>query len=252
MRMALSLFYRQCEVVLSPSPAADESLAGLGIEPERIGRWARGVDLAPLRPAPRRDPGAYPGEVKVLYAGRLTREKGADLLAESFLRARERDPRLHLLLAGGGPEEEHAARCASASTRPSSAGSTASELADAYASADVFLFCSRTDTYGQVIAEAQASGLPVVAVGEGGPATLIRDRQTGLALRAEPGGARRRGRPARGVAVPARAPIARRRSPRSAGAPGRRRWPSSPPATSARSGGRAGASPAPTPLREVA
>ena len=44
------------------------------------------------------------------------------------------------------------------------------QLADAYASADLFLFCSRTDTYGQVIAEAQASGLPVVAVGEGGPA----------------------------------------------------------------------------------
>jgi glycosyltransferase involved in cell wall biosynthesis len=43
----------------------------------------------------------------------------------------------------------------------------------------VFLFCSRTDTYGQVIAEAQASGLPVVAVAEGGPASLVRDGQTG-------------------------------------------------------------------------
>ena len=49
---------------------------------------------------------AVPGEVKVLYAGRLTKEKGSDLLAESFLRAHERDPRLHLLLAGGGPEED--------------------------------------------------------------------------------------------------------------------------------------------------
>lgn len=41
----------------------------------------------------------------MLYAGRLTREKGVDLLAESFIRAHDRDPRLHLLLAGGGPEE---------------------------------------------------------------------------------------------------------------------------------------------------
>ena len=71
--------------------------------------------IAPLGPRRRprrsttrrkRDPDAFPGEVKVLYAGRLTKEKGADLLAEAFLRARERDPRLHLLLAGGGPEED--------------------------------------------------------------------------------------------------------------------------------------------------
>ncbi len=53
------------------------------------------------------------------------------------------------------------------------------QLARAYASADLFLFCSRTDTYGQVIAEAQASGLPVVAVAEGGPVSLISDRHTG-------------------------------------------------------------------------
>ena len=42
----------------------------------------------------------------VLYAGRLTIEKGVDLLADSFLAARAADPRLHLVLAGGGPEEE--------------------------------------------------------------------------------------------------------------------------------------------------
>ena len=105
MRIALSLFYGQCERVLSPSSAADLSLRSLGIAEERIGRWARGVDLARFDPL-KRDEDAYPGELRVLYAGRLTKEKGADLLADSFLLARERDPRLHLLLAGGGPEEE--------------------------------------------------------------------------------------------------------------------------------------------------
>jgi glycosyltransferase involved in cell wall biosynthesis len=176
-RMALSMFYGQCEVVLSPSPAADASLAALGIDSARIQRWARGVDLALYDPA-RRDPDAYPGEVRVLYAGRLTKEKGADLLAESFLLAHERDPRLHLLLAGGGPEEEMLR--VRLGERATFLGWLDREaLADAYASSDVFLFCSRTDTYGQVIAEAQASGLPVVAVAEGGPTSLIRDRQTG-------------------------------------------------------------------------
>ena len=177
MRMALSVFYRQCKVVLSPSPAADDSLAALGVDRDRIGRWARGVDLALYDPA-LSEPDAYPGEIKVLYAGRLTKEKGVDLLADGFLRAHRRDPRLHLLLAGGGPEEgglrerlgEHATFLGWLDRE---------QLAHAYASADVFLFCSRTDTYGQVIAEAQASGLPVVAVGEGGPLSLIRDRHSG-------------------------------------------------------------------------
>jgi len=183
-RAALSLFYGQCAAVLSPSPPADASLAALGIQPERIGRWARGVDLA-LYGAARRDPGAFPGEVKVLYAGRLTREKGSALLADAFLEAHRRDPRLHLLLAGGGPEEDDLReRLGDAATFLGWLGRE--ELATAYASADMFLFCSRTDTYGQVIAEAQASGLPVVAVGEGGPATLIEDGATGWLCPPEP------------------------------------------------------------------
>jgi glycosyltransferase involved in cell wall biosynthesis/predicted metal-dependent phosphoesterase TrpH len=178
MRIALSLFYGQCERVLSPSTAADLSLRSLGIAEEKIGRWARGVDLARFDPL-KRDEDAYPGELRVLYAGRLTKEKGADLLAESFLMARERDPRLHLLLAGGGPEEdmlrerlgEHATFLG---------WLEGEELAKAYASSDAFLFCSQTDTFGQVIVEAQASGVPVVAVDAGGPASLVRDGDTGL------------------------------------------------------------------------
>jgi glycosyltransferase involved in cell wall biosynthesis len=176
-RAALGLFYGQCSLVLSPSPSADQSMVGLGIPRDRIARWTRGVDLALYDPA-LREPDAYPGEVKVLYAGRLTKEKGVDLLADSFLRARERDPRLHLLLAGGGPEEDALrARLGDAATFLGWLGREA--LARAYASADVFLFCSRTDTYGQVILEAQASGLPVVAVAEGGPLSLVADGHTG-------------------------------------------------------------------------
>lgn len=149
-----------------------------------FGRWARGVDLSLYDPT-RRRPDRYPGEVKVLYAGRLTREKGADLLVESFLRARERDPRLHLLLAGGGPEEEML-RVRLGRHATFLGWLDREQLADAYASADVFLFCSQTDTYGQVIAEAQASGLAVVAVDEGGPASLVVDRQTGWLCQANP------------------------------------------------------------------
>ena len=56
-----------------------------------------------------------------------------------------------------------------------------------YASADVFLFASQTDTFGNVLLEAQASGLPVVAVAQGGPLSLIDDGETGLLCAADPG-----------------------------------------------------------------
>jgi glycosyltransferase involved in cell wall biosynthesis len=187
-RAVLALLYGQCEVVLSPSEATDSSLLGLGIRPDRITRWIRGVDLSLYDPA-KREPESFPGEVKVLYAGRLSMEKGLELLADAFLEARERDPRLHLLLAGGGPDEawlrERLERGRSGADEGDPPCATflgwldREQLARAYASSDLFLFCSRTDTYGQVIAEAQASGLPVVAVAEGGPVSLIRDRHTG-------------------------------------------------------------------------
>jgi glycosyltransferase involved in cell wall biosynthesis/predicted metal-dependent phosphoesterase TrpH len=181
---ALSVFYRACGVVLSPSPASDDRLRTLGIGEEQIGRWDRGVDLARFTPS-LRDPGSLPGEIKVLYAGRLTREKGADLLADAFLAARARDPRLHLLLAGGGPEEDQLR------TRLGDAATflgwlRGEDLARAYASADLFLFASRTDTFGQVVLEAQASGLPVVAVAEGGPLSLIADGETGRLVPSDP------------------------------------------------------------------
>ena len=179
MQLALGAFYGACGVVLSPSAAADATLGELGVPAERIGRWDRGVDVARFAPA-RRDPGRFPaGRVNVLYAGRLTREKGVDLLADAFLAARARDPRLHLVLAGGGPEEDRLrARLGRAATFLG--WLAGDELATVYASCDLFLFCSRTDTFGQVLLEAQASGLPVVAVAAGGPLELVADGRSGL------------------------------------------------------------------------
>ena len=182
---ALGRFYGACDVTLSPSPATDERLEEIGVDPGKICRWDRGVDLERFDPN-LRDPGLLPGEVNVLYAGRMTKEKGVDLLADAFEIAYASDPRLHLVLAGGGPEErvlrerlgEHATFLG---------WQHGQDLARVYASADVFLFASQTDTFGQVLLEAQASGLPVVAVGEGGPVSLIESGETGILTAADPG-----------------------------------------------------------------
>jgi glycosyltransferase involved in cell wall biosynthesis/predicted metal-dependent phosphoesterase TrpH len=176
--IGLGMFYGACDVVLSPSRATDERLNQLGIPDGRIQRWDRGVDLKRFDPA-HRDVLLLPGEVNILYAGRLSKEKGVDLLADTFLEAHRRDPRLHLSLAGGGPEEE-LLRARLGEHATFLGWLSGDDLARAYASADVFLFTSSTETFGQVILEAQASGLPVVAVDRGGPACLIEHAENGL------------------------------------------------------------------------
>jgi glycosyltransferase involved in cell wall biosynthesis/predicted metal-dependent phosphoesterase TrpH len=179
MELAMRAFYGACDLVLSPSPASDQALAQIGMNAEKVLRWDRGVDSSRFDPALRRRGLLPEGKVNVLYSGRITREKGADLLAESFLLARQSDPRLHLVLAGGGPEEHRLReRLGDHATFLGWLAST--DLAEVYASADIFLFCSATDTFGQVILEAQASGLPVIALARGGPLALIEDHVSGL------------------------------------------------------------------------
>jgi glycosyltransferase involved in cell wall biosynthesis/predicted metal-dependent phosphoesterase TrpH len=179
MALAVSAFYNACDVVLSPSLASDAALAGIGMGAEKVLRWDRGVDTSRFDHSLRRTGLLPDGKLNVLYSGRITREKGVEVLAEAFLLARERNPRLHLVLAGGGPEQERLQeRLGEHATFLG--WLSGAELARAYASADLFLFPSATDTFGQVILEAQASGLPVIAVAEGGPLSLIEDRVTGL------------------------------------------------------------------------
>jgi glycosyltransferase involved in cell wall biosynthesis/predicted metal-dependent phosphoesterase TrpH len=184
MGMVLSAFYNACDIVLSPSLASDDALAAIGMPAQKILRWDRGVDTSRFDPALHDESLLGQETINVLYSGRITREKGADLLADTFLLARERNPRLQLVLAGGGPEEErlqerldeHATFLGWLS---------GAELARVYACADLFFFPSATDTFGQVILEAQASGLPVLAVAEGGPLSLIEDGVTGLLREAD-------------------------------------------------------------------
>jgi glycosyltransferase involved in cell wall biosynthesis/predicted metal-dependent phosphoesterase TrpH len=215
MGTAVGAFYNACDLVLSPSPASDEALASIGMAREKVLRWDRGVDTSCFDPALRDDSlaagwtrstsgeaqhaaphaRAWGGPIRgrqtdaeqpinVLYAGRITREKGAELLADAFLQARERDPRLRLMLAGGGPEQERL-RERVGEHATFLGWLEGAELARVYASADIFFFPSATDTFGQVILEAQASGLPVLAVAAGGPLALVEDGVTGLLREAD-------------------------------------------------------------------
>ena len=107
----------------------------------RIGRWDRGVDVGALlaRAAHARGRRARAG---ALRGPADASEKGVDLLADAFLAAQARDPRLELVLAGGGPEED-ALRDRLGGAATFLGWLEGEELARAYADADLFLFCSR-------------------------------------------------------------------------------------------------------------
>jgi glycosyltransferase involved in cell wall biosynthesis len=182
----LASFYGQCRAVFSPSRFADRSLAALGVAPERIARWEPGVDRTRFSPA------CYGSEIlpdafNVLYAGRLASGKGLDLLVDAFQIARDRDPRLHLVLAGDGDGALPARLRSRLGTAATFLGWLDTEqLAGVYASAELLVFPSSTDTTGQAVLEAQASGLPVLAVDTGGAAELIESGRSGCLVAAEP------------------------------------------------------------------
>ncbi len=151
----------------------------LGIDERRIRRWDRGVDLTRFDPEMRVE-GLFAGEINVFYAGRLTTEKGVELLADAFLAARRQDPRLHLVLAGGGPEEAHAARAAG---RPGDVPRLAQRrraAARVRVGGRVPVRFSRPIRSGRSCSRRRHPGLPVAAVGVGGPASLISDGETGM------------------------------------------------------------------------
>lgn len=164
--------YAPCEPVLVPSQATASMLEGAGWRRDRLALWTRGVDAATFAPAKRSAALREQWRVSdrrpaILYAGRLSREKGLALLPqiESCL-SRLRVP-FRLIIAGDGPyRRELQAACPDA-VFMGTLGRDA--IAEAMASADVFLFPSATDSLGNVVLEAQAAGLPVVVSDQGGP-----------------------------------------------------------------------------------
>jgi glycosyltransferase involved in cell wall biosynthesis len=160
----LRWFHNRTRCTLAPTRQMVGELAGARFR--GLGVMARGVDTALFDPA-RRDEalraswGAAPGDPVALYVGRIAAEKNLGLAVEAFLRLREREPRLRFVLVGDGPAKEGLMR---AHPEFHYAGMRrGGELATHYASGDLFLFPSVTETFGNVVTEALASGL--VAVG---------------------------------------------------------------------------------------
>lgn len=162
----ITRLHRRATLTLAPSSESEQQLIGLGVD--RIRRWGRGVDAERFHPGARDETWQRPdGEVVVGYVGRLAAEKQVE-----DLRVLQGIPGVRLVIVGDGPLR---ARLQSALPEAVFIGHLDGDaLATAMASFDVFVHPGESETFGQTLQEAHASGVPVVATGRGGPLDLVR------------------------------------------------------------------------------
>jgi len=177
----LRKFHNRAHCTMVPTEALRRDLDSYGFRDLRV--VARGVDMQQFNStrrsaALRQSWGAADNDLVVSCVGRLAPEKNLNTLLTAFAAIRQVQPRAKLLLVGEGPlRAELQARCPDAIF----AGQRhAADLAEHYASSDLFLFPSLTETFGNVTLEAMASGLAVVAFNYAAAAELISSGHDGL------------------------------------------------------------------------
>ena len=180
----LRKFHNRTQVTMVPTEALRQELANSGFL--RLSVVSRGVDVGLFNPKRRNEAlrnqwGAARDDFVALYVGRLAPEKNLDVLVASFSSIKASRPSARFVVVGDGP-----ARAELAQRMPYAVfvGQRRGEaLAAHYASADLFIFPSLTETFGNVTVEAMASGLPVLAFDHAAASELITSGENGLLIR---------------------------------------------------------------------
>ena len=177
----LRRFHNRTSLTLAPTRVLANELLAAGYH--NVDVLGRGIDEQLFRPE-RRDGalraawGLGPDDIAVICVGRVAAEKNLDLVFESFAGIARSHPRARLVMVGDGPRLP-ALRKAYPET-VFAGMRTGIDLAAHYASADLFLFPSLTETYGNVTVEAMASGLPVIAFDYGAASEWIENGASGI------------------------------------------------------------------------
>ena len=181
------VIHNQCALTFCPSPSMASMLQKHGFEHLRI--WPRGVDTGLFNPergsqqlrANWLEGRQRPDDTTVLlYVGRISWEKNLRLLTHAY-RAMDHE-HCHLVVVGDGPALKEIQQEVADLPVTFTGYLRGEQLASAYASVDVFAFPSTSETFGQVVLEAMACGLPVVGVHSEGVSDLVQNEQTGLML----------------------------------------------------------------------
>ena len=173
-------FYGQTDLVYVNSEFYRRCWIDRGIMPEKLRLFPRGLDTELFNPS-LRDSGFWSkrgakGPV-LLYVGRVSKEKDLNLLVEVIPALREKVGFFTLAIVGEGPYRAELEKLLPDAIFTGILNGR--ELGVAYASADIFVFPSTTDTYGNVVVEAMAAGLPVAVSDIGGPRELVKTSQMG-------------------------------------------------------------------------
>lgn len=174
-------FHNRTDKTLVPTRAMAQTTADMGIT--NAGLWSRGVDCSRFSPHKRDGVlraswGLQSGDLAILYVGRLAPEKNLRMAVACFERIRGLHPQARFVLVGDGPQykqlaDKHPDYIFCGTRR-------GEDLARHYASGDIFLFPSKTDTFGNVVLEAMASGLAVVAFDDAAASEHIRHEDNGM------------------------------------------------------------------------
>jgi glycosyltransferase involved in cell wall biosynthesis len=174
MLTATTRFYRRAKVLYAPNPALCALLESKTGRPCHL--MQRGVETNLFSPTQRTRPCEDTSPV-LGYVGRLSVEKNVALLPKIDAELRQQGITAHWVIVGHGAEDQRLARGLRHVTM---AGVLRGEaLAEAYANMDLLVFPSHTDTFGNVVLEALASGVPAVVTPDGGPASIVQNGTTG-------------------------------------------------------------------------
>jgi glycosyltransferase involved in cell wall biosynthesis len=181
-RSWLRYLHNGCHLTLVPTPKIQDELRQWGYKRTRL--WGRGVDIVTFSPEQRTQTmrekllnGRDPNSLLCIYVGRLANEKCVHLLRQVA-----ETPGVALTIIGDGQLREELESLFAGTGTYFTGYMVGSGLAEAFASADAFFFPGAQETFGQVVQEAMASGLPSVVTNRGGVSGLVEEGVTGFVV----------------------------------------------------------------------
>jgi glycosyltransferase involved in cell wall biosynthesis len=179
-------FYENTDVILVPSEDYRRQLLHHGFTPAKLAVLRRGVDTGLFNPGKRDEdfyrPYGLDGGAKLIYVGRVSQEKNLPSLVDAMRTLHQRGRRASLAVVGDGPYLGEMKRRCDGLPVCFTGFLEGERLAAAYASADVMVFPSTSDTFGNAVLEAQASGLPAIVSDRGGPQEIVRAHASGIVV----------------------------------------------------------------------